>query len=131
MTYPLAVQLYTLRHLSSDPLELIRVTAGAGYAGIEGGHYPDLDAARVKSVLDEENVQMVSAHVGLDVFENDLSAALEYQQALGNDTVILPLDQQQRLHRRGRLAGVRQTARVLYTEGQGRGYAAALPQPRL
>ena len=40
MTYPLAVQLYTLRHLSNDVRELIKVVADAGYAGVEGGLRP-------------------------------------------------------------------------------------------
>ena len=48
MTYPLAVQLYTLRHLSDDVRELIRVVAAAGYAGIEGGYGPELAQKNLK-----------------------------------------------------------------------------------
>lgn len=88
MTYPLAVQLYTLRHLSDDPRDLIRTVADVGYPGVEGGHYDDPDS--VKAVLDETNTRMVSAHVGLDILENKLATAIEAQKVMGNDTIILP-----------------------------------------
>ena len=90
MTYPLAVQLYTLRHLSDDAKELIKVVADAGYAGVEGGYGPDMDAADIKDVLDENNVKMVSAHVMLDALENNLDSAVAFQKTLGNDTLIIP-----------------------------------------
>ena len=90
MTYPLAVQLYTLRHLSDDVRELIRVAAEAGYAGVEGGYGPKLGAAELKEVLSENGVEMVSAHVGLDTLESDLAQAMSFQKALNNDVLIIP-----------------------------------------
>ena len=90
MTYPLAVQLYTLRHLSDDTKELIKVAADAGYAGVEGGYSPDMDAEAIKKVLDETDVKMVSAHVMLDVLENNLNEAVAFQKTLGNDVMVIP-----------------------------------------
>ena len=90
MTYPLAVQLYTLRHLSDDAKELIKIAADAGYAGVEGGYGPDMDAEELKKVLDENGVEMVSAHVMVDALENNLDSAVAFQKTLGNDTLIIP-----------------------------------------
>ena len=90
MTYPLAVQLYTLRHLSDDLRTLIKAAADAGYAGVEGGYGPDLDASELKEVLDEHGVQMVSAHVALDTLETDLTQVIAFQKTLANDTLVIP-----------------------------------------
>ncbi len=90
MTYPLAVQLYTLRHLSDDVSELIKVSADAGYAGVEGGYGPDMNAEELRKVLNENNVKMVSAHVMVDTLEDDLNSAVAFQKTLGNDTLIIP-----------------------------------------
>ena len=90
MTYPLAVQLYTLRHLSDDVRELIRVAAETGYAGVEGGYGPELEAAELKEVLAQNGVEMVSAHVALDRLESDLSQAVTFQKTLGNGVLIIP-----------------------------------------
>ena len=90
MTYPLAVQLYTLRHLSDDVKELVKVVADAGYAGVEGGYGPDMNAEELKKVLDENGVKMVSAHVMLDALEDDLNSAVAFQKTLGNDVIVIP-----------------------------------------
>ena len=90
MTYPLAVQLYTLRHLSDDPRELIKIAAEVGYAGVEGGYGPELDAAELKEVLDQHEVKMVSAHVALDALESDLFGAVAFQKTLDNDVIVIP-----------------------------------------
>ena len=90
MTYPLAVQLYTLRHLSDNVNELIQTAADAGYAGVEGGYGPDMDAASIKDALDKSGVKMVSAHVMWDALENDLAGVITFQRTLGNDTLIIP-----------------------------------------
>ena len=90
MTYSLAVQLHTLRHLSDDAKELVKIAADAGYAGVEGGYGPDMDAEELKKVLDENGVEMVSAHVTLDVLESDLAAVAAFQKTLGNDTLVIP-----------------------------------------
>ena len=90
MTYPLAVQLYTLRHLSNDVRDLIRVVADAGYAGVEGGYGPEMGAAELKSVLDENKLKMVSVHVMPDILETDLKKVVAFQKTLENDVLIIP-----------------------------------------
>ena len=90
MTYPLAVQLYTLRHLSDDIRDLIKVAAEVGYSGVEGGYGPELDAEALRDVLFEYNLKMVSAHVALNVLESNLSYATDYQKTLGNDVIVIP-----------------------------------------
>ena len=90
MTYPLAMQLYTLRYLSDDIRNLLRVVADAGYAGVEGGYGPDVGAAELKSVLDENNLKMVSVHVMPDVLETDLKRVVAFQKTLENDVIVIP-----------------------------------------
>ena len=90
MTYPLAVQLYTLRRLSDDMRELIRVVAAAGYAGVEGGYGPELGAEKLKSVLDEHNLKMVSVHVMPDILETDLKSVVAFQKILDNEVLVVP-----------------------------------------
>ena len=90
MTYPLALQLYTIRHVSDDHADLIQHAAEAGYAGVEGGYGPDLDAERLKDVLAKNDIKMVSAHVALDHLENDLDGAIKFHKTLGNNVLVLP-----------------------------------------
>lgn len=90
MTYPLAVQLYTLRHLSDDIHDLIKIAAEVGYSGVEGGYGPELDAEELREVLAEYNLKIVSAHVALDVLESNPSHATDYQKTLGNDVIVIP-----------------------------------------
>ncbi|MEM6429911.1 MAG: sugar phosphate isomerase/epimerase [Deinococcota bacterium] len=90
MKTPLAVQLYTLRHLSDDPRDLAKLVAEVGYTGVEGVYSQDVAAEDLKAVLDELNLTMTSAHVPLDQLESNLDDATRYQKALGNTTIILP-----------------------------------------
>lgn len=90
MTYPLAVQLYTLRHLSDDIRDLVRVVADAGYAGVEGGYGPETSAEELKGVLDEHGLELVSAHVMLDVLETDLKGVVAAQRTLSNGVIVIP-----------------------------------------
>ena len=90
MTYPLAVQLYTLRHLSSDVRELIEVVADAGYAGVEGGYGPEVGAEELRDVLGMNGVKMVSVHVLPDVLEADLKDVVASQRTLNNSVIVIP-----------------------------------------
>lgn len=90
MNLPVAVQLYTLRTLSSDPRELVQVAARAGYRAVEAVHSKAVDAAALKDVLDEADAEVVSAHVALDALESDLSGVMAYQKTLGNTCLVLP-----------------------------------------
>ena len=90
MTYPLAVQLYTLRHLPGNIRDLVRVVADAGYAGVEGGYGPETSAEELRGVLDEHGLELVSAHVMLDVLETDLKRVVAAQRTLANDVIVIP-----------------------------------------
>ena len=90
MPYPTALQLYTIRHLSDDAAQLIRHAAEAGYAGVEGGYGPDMDAAKLKEVLSEHDVKMVSAHVALADLEDNLDDAITFHKTLDNTVLVLP-----------------------------------------
>lgn len=90
MSYPLALQLYTLRNVSKNQAELIRHAAAAGYAGVECVHDADTDVEAVKDVLAEHGTQMVSAHVALDYLENQLGDVVTFYKTLNTDVLVLP-----------------------------------------
>ncbi len=97
MTIPLAVQLYTLRHLSDEVRDLIKVAADAGYAGVEGGYGSDLNAADLKAVLDDHGLKMASSHVTVDALERDLEGAVAFQKTLHNEVIVIPwIDSEER-----------------------------------
>jgi sugar phosphate isomerase/epimerase len=87
---PLAVQLYTLRNLKLDPDALLGEVAAAGYAGVELAGDLGLDADSLRSLLEKYNLKAVSAHVPLQMLENDLPEVVRFHKTIGNDTLVVP-----------------------------------------
>lgn len=90
MNLPLALQLYTLRTLSDDPRDLVKIAARAGYQAVEGVYTKTVDADSLNEVLAETGVEMVSAHVNLNVLETELNDVMRYQKTLGNTCFVIP-----------------------------------------
>ena len=90
MPYSLALQLYTLRHVSENQAELIRHAAEAGYAGVECVHDADIDVQAIKDVLAEHGTEMVSAHVALDYLENRFGDVVTFYKTLNTNVLVLP-----------------------------------------
>ncbi len=86
----IAVQMYTLRSLATPLPELLAQIAAAGYTGIEtfGPLAPEAPAFR--ELLDAAGLQVVSAHVGIDVLRNELPAVVAWHQTLGNRILVAP-----------------------------------------
>lgn len=89
-SFPLAVQLYTLRTLTIPPDELLAAVAQTGYTGVElAGNY-GLPAEVLRAKVEANGLQVVSAHVSLEMVEADLPGVVKFQKAVGNDTIIVP-----------------------------------------
>ncbi|RLT40716.1 MAG: sugar phosphate isomerase/epimerase [Chloroflexi bacterium] len=86
----IAVQLYSLRNYTKDFAELIRTVAGVGYSAVELVGTPGLSGANVAAILQENGVQAVSAHVGIQGLRDDLAGAIAFHQAVGNSHLIVP-----------------------------------------
>ena len=85
-----AVQLYSLRHLSDSFDEIAAAAAQAGYEGVELIPLPDYSGLEAKAVLEEHGLQPVSAHVPYEALAEEFAATVEFQVAAGNDLLILP-----------------------------------------
>ncbi|MBI3960504.1 MAG: sugar phosphate isomerase/epimerase [Chloroflexi bacterium] len=86
----IAVQLYSLRNYTSDFAELIRTVAGVGYKAVELVGTPGLSGADVAAILQENGVQAVSAHVGIQGLRDNLAETIAFHQAVGNSHLIVP-----------------------------------------
>lgn len=87
---PVALQLYTVRdELGRDFEGTLRRVAEMGYAGVEGGRYPDVPARELKGLLDGLGLRSPAMMVGLDALENDLDGAIDDALTLGAPYLIL------------------------------------------
>ncbi|GIV76249.1 sugar phosphate isomerase/epimerase [Litorilinea aerophila] len=94
---PLAVQLYSLRHLEQSLDEKLAAVASIGYAGVEtiGDH--GLPASEMKALLEKHGLRAVSTHVGLQAVETELAKIIDFNQAIGNRHIVIPaIPQEQR-----------------------------------
>jgi sugar phosphate isomerase/epimerase len=113
---PIALQMYTLRNESaSDFVGTLRKVAGIGYAGVEFAGTGGLNAEELRRALTDLNLQVAGSHTGLDELENNLNAALDYNQALGNEFVVCPYLPRER---RGSADAYRALGDVLNRAGQ-------------
>ena len=89
---PLAVQLYTLRDLTSkDFAGTLKQVAQIGYAGVELAGWGNLKSVgEVKKVLDDNNLKLAGSHIGIDGLEKDLNKVLDENQTLGNKNIVVP-----------------------------------------
>ena len=92
----LAVQLYTLRGLSGGFDEVLYAAVAAGYRAVETVGTHGIDAYAMKNALDEHGVKVVSSHVAMEELEGDLDGALQFADAIGNDTIVVPWLPQER-----------------------------------
>lgn len=86
----LAVQLYTLRSLGTPLEEVLKEVAAAGYAGVETVGTHGFSASALREMVENSGLVVASSHVALADLEGDLDGVLEFQKAVGNDTVVAP-----------------------------------------
>ena len=87
----IAVQLYSLRHVSDSFEDIAAAAAEAGYEGVELIFLPDHTGQEAKAVLDQHGLQAVSAHVPYRALAEDFAGTVEFHRAVGNDCLILPM----------------------------------------
>lgn len=86
----LAVQMYSLRELTQPLDDTLREVAAAGYEGIETVGTQGVSADELKALLGKHGLRVASSHVGLADLEADPNGVIAFNQAVGNDTVIVP-----------------------------------------
>lgn len=87
----IAVQLYSLRHLSDSFEDVAAAAAEAGYEGVELIFLEDHSGEQAKTILDRHGLRVVSAHVPWRALAEDFAGTVEFQRAVGNDNLILPM----------------------------------------
>ncbi len=89
-TKPIAVQLYSLRHLEQPLSKTLNHVADLGYRGVEtiGDH--GISSTEMKDLLDANRLIACSTHVPITLLEDDLASVISFNQAIGNDCIVLP-----------------------------------------
>ncbi|MEO1637927.1 MAG: sugar phosphate isomerase/epimerase [Pseudomonadota bacterium] len=84
-----AYQLYCSRNFP-PLLSTLKMLADAGYREVEGYGALLEDMTGVKEALDETGLRMTSAHIGLEMLENDPATALQIVSSLGVEKAFGP-----------------------------------------
>ncbi len=84
-------QLYSVRdYLEKDFMATLENLKEMGYDGVEFAGYYNFDAQVIREKLDELGLECVSAHVPLELLENDLDHQLEILKTLGGSYIVCP-----------------------------------------
>nr|WP_300309449.1 sugar phosphate isomerase/epimerase [Halomonas sp.] len=86
---PIAVQMYTLRHLGSLDEQFAAVEQ-AGVEAVELVGDQDVSAEEMTTLLDKHGLEVISSHVQLDKLRSDLDEVVAFHKAIGNDTIVIP-----------------------------------------
>lgn len=89
---PIGVQLYSVRnYIPNDVPGTLAAIKKMGYDGVEFAGYYGKDARTLRQWLDDNGLKCCGSHVGLQTVTGDqLSATIEFNQALGNEFLIVP-----------------------------------------
>jgi sugar phosphate isomerase/epimerase len=89
-SFPIAVQLYSLRNLTLSFPELLAQVAAIGYKGVETTSNHGCTIDEMRALLDKHQLQVASAHVGLPLLEADLDSVIAFNKGVGNHTLVVP-----------------------------------------
>ncbi len=85
------LQLYTLRdQMAEDMKATLTKVSELGYEGVEFAGYFDMEAAELRSLLDELNLKAIGSHVGPARLRNELQAEIDYVKTIGGSYLICP-----------------------------------------
>jgi sugar phosphate isomerase/epimerase len=91
MTADVSIQLYSLRAESAVDFRAVLARLGTiGFVGVETADFHGLTGPEVRAALDDAGLVASSAHVGM-AKPDEFEAALDVHQALGCDTVVVPM----------------------------------------
>jgi len=87
--FPVALQVYTVRDAAAaDFAAAMKEVKAMGYDGVELAGTYGLSVAEVKTILDEVGLQLVSAHVNIELLEQD--EVLDAYAATGMKYIAIP-----------------------------------------
>jgi len=89
--FKVGIQLYSLRNaMEKDMDATLRAVKEMGYDYVEFAGYFGKSAQEVKAILDKYNLKAVSVHQGIDLFEKEGKAAVDYLNTLGVKYCAIP-----------------------------------------
>ncbi len=99
---PIALQLYSIRDDCAEDLPgTLKAVAEMGYEGVEFAGYHGYSAPELRQMLEDLGLTVAGAHVGLDnLLGEDLEATIAFNQALGNQFLIVPGVEEERRNSR-------------------------------
>ena len=87
----IALQLYTLRQLAAEDLAgTLRSVSAAGYRAVELAGLPETAPAELKGMLDDNGLQPVASHEGIERLRADAGAVAGRLVELGCPRLIVP-----------------------------------------
>ncbi|GGG63790.1 sugar phosphate isomerase/epimerase family protein [Paenibacillus radicis (ex Gao et al. 2016)] len=96
--FPIGLQLYTLRDATSEDFEgTLRKVAALGYEGVEFAGYGDIEAEKMRDLLEELGLKAIGSHVGLHLLEERIDEEIAYLKTIGAKYASIPwLNEDQR-----------------------------------
>jgi len=80
----MALQLYTLRDPAKQDLAgTLKKVREMGWEYVQWSGMPDLPAAKIREALDTAGLKAISAHVGVEPFEKDFDANVQFWKTVG------------------------------------------------
>lgn len=114
---PIGIQLYSVRTvLGKDFKEGLKKVAEIGYRHFEFAGYGNLSAAELTEVLKTLGVTVCGTHEGYEGLLKNTDAVLEFNQAIGNRFVVVPM--MPGMGRSGGVEEVKKFAQSLSTIGE-------------
>ena len=87
----ISLQLWSIREeCEKDFLGTLSKVKALGYDGVEFAGYYDTPAEILKAHLDELGLGVSGSHLGLDRITDHLEETIAYEQAIGNQNLIVP-----------------------------------------
>ncbi|MES3677856.1 sugar phosphate isomerase/epimerase [Halomonas elongata] len=86
---PIAVQMYTMRDHGSTEEQFAAVNR-AGIKAIETVGDHGVSAERMNELLEAYDLDIIASHVGLDEMRSDSNEVVDFNKAVGNDTIVIP-----------------------------------------
>jgi len=84
-------QMYSVREACEDNFEkALTDIAAMGYSGVEFAGYYGMELQPLKSLMDSLGLETLSAHVSLELLQNDLENQLNYLKVLGAKYIVCP-----------------------------------------
>lgn len=91
MSYPLGVQLYSLRReFKTDAEAALRSVPKLGFGAVETAGTYDWSLDKWQSLLAETKLVVLGAHIGIDDLEKNVAGQIAFQKGLGNTRIIVP-----------------------------------------